>query len=94
MTPSSLSKNYVAHWKKFRWSWRWSLRYLGSTVDYHELVSPKVPMDTSPTYRAQLALQAVTATQWQLVSRTKHPANRLAMAHGDTMAHNLVEYLQ
>ena len=44
-------------------------------------VSPKVPMDTSPTYRAQLALQAVTATQWQLISRTKHLAiaNRLVM---------------
>ena len=42
-------------------------------------VFPKVPMDTNPTYRAQLVLQAVTSTQWQLVSRTKHLANRLAM---------------
>ena len=42
-------------------------------------VSPTVPKDTRPTYRVQLALQAITAAQCMLVRKTKHLANRLAM---------------
>ena len=43
-------------------------------------VSPTVSKDTSPTYRAQLVLQTIPATQCMLARKTNHLANRLAMA--------------
>ena len=42
-------------------------------------VNPKVRVNHRSEYRAQLALQASTATQCQLLQRTIQPANSIAM---------------
>jgi hypothetical protein len=43
------------------------------------MVNPKVRINHRPEYRAQLALQAHTATQYQLLRRTLQLTNSIAM---------------